>query len=76
MGKPPTMSPLVSAGHCSEVPAHGDSQLMSSGCPALGTEGILHRMSGSRIFLQEIRGLHGWDFVTSLDWEAKMIYCK
>jgi len=63
MGKPPTVSPLVSAGPCPEAPALGDSQVMSSGCPALGKEGILPRMNGSRIFLQEIRGLHGWDFV-------------
>ena len=64
MGKPPTVSPLVSAGPLSEAAAHGDSHVMSSDCPALGKEGILPRMNGSRMFLQEIRGLHGWDFVT------------
>lgn len=54
MGKPPTVSPLVSAVHCPEVPAHGESRLMSGGSPVLGTEGTLPRVSKSGIFLQEI----------------------
>lgn len=67
MGKPPTVSRLVSAGHCPEVPEQGGSWLMSGGRPVLGTEGMSPRMNGSRRFPQEIRGLHGRDLANLLD---------